>query len=1031
MKTIPVFFTLLFVFSFFSSFSQEQVIKLKLEEGHEYIFEKVDKIYAVKEDNSKEFKLVKTKEIRVIVEKAVQEESVELTLRFLKNSEDRSSSKKVLNRIDYFFPNFSAGEIGFSESGFIESLSSRSTFKFSINLKTNEISLLNRVELLEQYYSLIEEQISDDELRSEAINKINKRKYLIEDELIAFLTWFNNTELKADQTLANTGIDEQLIVRERKGEFLNFGDVDFDEIIPGKKHKKYWINLENGIISNYSTIQRDSIKSSYVLSINKNIREVHETDFRMMYSQKIPENKLFVSGKIEKPLSNKVHIRILDDPFDVILKTKTVLLDENGSFTTNLDYSHAGFVYVENENNNKHNPPATYVFYAEPGDTIHFESKGTVLPWQTTVSGNRTVEAKLLQELRGKIKPGEFTRMLPSRGQLLFDEEIFFGVGYVNGKMVREIKVVPLFEAIEKSKEICLNYKPDISEKSWNFIANEVQAYFYHGIFDAGWIISANRGFDEEITTDLKDLERIDRIDIHPVYNDYGLHSRQSISKYLKFRFSQANKITYQFYTGPMSWARNPEPEMELQFARMVLTGSPLYREIGKILIRILKQNSQETTAKTSIGYLNYFVMKNLDLILRKCNDIEVTKKVTQIATQYKKLETGKFVPDIDLLDINHKKVAIKDFLGDKPTIFYFSQNWIGARYEYDEMAKEMPEINFVMVVEGSNFEQWKEYTNTAAPSMPHLFYIDEKVTFLDIFQAQQVHMVFNKDGEYIGKAENAKKAVKLAQDSLMPKKKELNKSQLKLIILALGILILIALVVFAIWKWRVRQRFKREQQQRRLRELELTAIRSQMNPHFLFNSLNSVQNLVQQNKGREAHLYLADFAGLIRKVLQNSEKEEVSLAEELEMTEQYLNLEKLRFDFDFFIGVEQGIDIHNTTVPSMLLQPFAENAVIHGLQNKPENRKLKIEVKRNSHLSTVIGKEENPGIVISIEDNGIGREAAAAISKVKNGKGSKLIQERLEILQEKQGEKYRLEITDLTGNETGTRVEIFIPEEN
>lgn len=173
--------------------------------------------------------------------------------------------------------------------------------------------------------------------------------------------------------------------------------------------------------------------------------------------------------------------------------------------------------------------------------------------------------------------------------------------------------------------------------------------------------------------------------------------------------------------------------------------------------------------------------------------------------------------------------------------------------------------------------------------------------------------------------------------------------------------------------------------------------------------------------------MYLADFAGLVRKVLQNFEKEEVSLAEELEMTEQYLNLEKLRFDFDFFIGVEKGIDIHNTTVPSMLLQPFAENAVIHGLQNKPENRKLKIEVLRKSRLSSVIGKEENSGIVISIEDNGIGREAAAAIAKTKNGKGSKLIQERLEILQQKQGEKYTLQTIDL---EEGTRVEIFIPEE-
>jgi hypothetical protein len=397
------------------------------------------------------------------------------------------------------------------------------------------------------------------------------------------------------------------------------------------------------------------------------------------------------------------------------------------------------------------------------------------------------------------------------------------------------------------------------------------------------------------------------------------------------------------------------------------------------------------------------------------------------------------------MLDINQNKVAIKDFLGKKPTIFYFSQNWINDRYEYDDMAKATPAINFVMVVEGSNFKQWEEYTKSANPTMTHLLFINDSVTFRDIFQVQQVHMVFNKKGEYISKARNAKQALKLAQDSLIPQKKELNKSQLKLIILALGIVILIALVVFAIWKWRVRQRFRREQQQRRLRELELTAIRSQMNPHFLFNSLNSVQNLVQQNKGREAHLYLSDFAGLIRKVLQNSEKEEVSLAEELEMTEQYLNLEKLRFDFDFSISVEQGIDINNTMVPSMLLQPFAENAVIHGLQNKPENRKLKIEVRKadevpdskrlavqnrlaHKSLDTNRLALKATGIIISIEDNGIGREAAAAISKVKNGKGSKLIQERLEILQQKQGEKYSLKTIDL---EEGTRGEIFIPEEN
>jgi LytS/YehU family sensor histidine kinase len=199
------------------------------------------------------------------------------------------------------------------------------------------------------------------------------------------------------------------------------------------------------------------------------------------------------------------------------------------------------------------------------------------------------------------------------------------------------------------------------------------------------------------------------------------------------------------------------------------------------------------------------------------------------------------------------------------------------------------------------------------------------------------------------------------------------------------------------------------------------------MNPHFLFNALNSVQNLVQQNKGREAHLYLSDFAGLIRKVLNNSEKEEVSLAEELEMIEQYLNLEKLRFEFDLEITVADEIDRFNSLVPSMLLQPFVENAVIHGLQNKPDNRKLKIEISKPLAVSNRLGHAIS-GVLITIEDNGIGRAAAKEIAKTKNGKGTKLMQERLEILQEKQGEKYSLEIVDL---EVGTRVEILIPEEN
>jgi len=165
----------------------------------------------------------------------------------------------VLNRTDYFFPNFNPFEPGFPATEFIEPFSCKSTFKFSVNLVNNEISLLKRAELLEQFYAMLKEQLTDDELIKEAINAIGKRKYLIDDGLISFLTWFNNSELETDQKLVKTQLTDQFIVRERKGDFLNLGDDDFDKIIPGKTHKQYRLHLKNGDYTKYSTIQVHSI----------------------------------------------------------------------------------------------------------------------------------------------------------------------------------------------------------------------------------------------------------------------------------------------------------------------------------------------------------------------------------------------------------------------------------------------------------------------------------------------------------------------------------------------------------------------------------------------------------------------------------------------------------------------------------------------------------------------------------------------------------------------------------------------------
>ncbi len=161
----------------------------------------------------------------------------------------------------------------------------------------------------------------------------------------------------------------------------------------------------------------------------------------------------------------------------------------------------------------------------------------------------------------------------------------------------------------------------------------------------------------------------------------------------------------------------------------------------------------------------------------------------------------------------------------------------------------------------------------------------------------------------------------------------------------------------------------------RQMQESQLMAIRSQMNPHFLFNCLNAIQELIITKKIDEAYEYLSNFSKLLRMVLNNSEKSSVSLTAELQAIQLQLSLEKLRFNnsFIYAISIEDGIETDLIQVPPLLLQPFVENAIWHGLRQKEGNKNLWIGI-----------KEKNEYIIIEIEDNGVGREQAANIKSKK-----------------------------------------------
>ena len=208
--------------------------------------------------------------------------------------------------------------------------------------------------------------------------------------------------------------------------------------------------------------------------------------------------------------------------------------------------------------------------------------------------------------------------------------------------------------------------------------------------------------------------------------------------------------------------------------------------------------------------------------------------------------------------------------------------------------------------------------------------------------------------------------------------------------------------------------------------ELEQKALQLQMNPHFVFNSLNAIQNFVLSNNTDKAVNYLAKFSHLMRMILANSTVSHISLKDELQAITYYMELEKLRFDdkFDYEIKIDPDIDPGFILIPPMLLQPYIENAIIHGFVNSPHPGRLEITLKLLSPQS----------LHCVILDNGIGREKATEIraqSGIKRQpRGMIITQERLEILN-KQGQKnYAVNVTDLkdeNGNASGTRVDLTI----
>ncbi len=251
----------------------------------------------------------------------------------------------------------------------------------------------------------------------------------------------------------------------------------------------------------------------------------------------------------------------------------------------------------------------------------------------------------------------------------------------------------------------------------------------------------------------------------------------------------------------------------------------------------------------------------------------------------------------------------------------------------------------------------------------------------------------------------------------------QLQKNLKYSLIVLMMVLLLTAILLFNRYKLK-KDKEKSEVEKARMR-IEQRLLHSQMNPHFIFNSLNSINSFIGENNTQEAQTYLSKFARLMRLILENSRKNMVALEDEVNALRLNLELEQLRFDgrFNFQIDISKEIDTDDIYLPPMLIQPFIENAIMHGVKGIHGEGLISLTIKVKDEL-----------LICIVEDNGVGRDESMRKGNKKEGHvslGTQVTIERLEILQQEINTKSGMEIIDLkdkNGIGIGTKVVLSIP---
>ena len=300
-----------------------------------------------------------------------------------------------------------------------------------------------------------------------------------------------------------------------------------------------------------------------------------------------------------------------------------------------------------------------------------------------------------------------------------------------------------------------------------------------------------------------------------------------------------------------------------------------------------------------------------------------------------------------------------------------------------------------------ANLEEYQKYTNINS-SISSTKAINE---LTQMYSRELREYRIKEQGQVIS---NQKK-----EKELLALKSEKQFSTIILIVIVLTSIIIISIIYY--------RQLKIKQQTQEI-EMSQTLLRTQMNPHFIFNAMSVIQGYIYENDPSKSSKFLVSFSKLIRLILENSPKEFITIETEIDILDKYLKTQKLRFEnrFDFKISVPDELVFKKVLIPPMITQPFVENSIEHGQLNIVENGHIHIEF-----------KEQNEMLYVKIEDNGVGRKESEKRNSKKDHKSMALniTKERVKILNKKYRSKATVEIGDLQeGKYSGTLVELNLP---